>query len=297
MSVYGYAWAWEQKVAYGEKLVLLAIAEHLNSETNEAFPSLRRLVRMTALSERHVRRCITSLVSSEYIERIETFGHGGRQTTNTYRFRTEVHPIGIGSPKAPDGSDMRSSDARFRQSVEGRMGDTDAPLDAQVDHGPDARVQAPPTPESPLSRTLSLNRKKEPYGGDKSSKAGKAHRLPEDWKPSPKQVADAKALGLTDTDIAKAAPEFRDYWTDRGGREACKISWDGTWRNRCRAIAERLGRRPPAQAKGTANLTRDDWRRAVDYFEETGNWMMPGPPPGRQGCMAPKDICENRRFL
>ena len=151
--------------------------------------------------------------------------------------------------------------------------------------------QIPPEPcRTAAAQTAILNPSIEPSGTRTKADKSKGHRLPEDWTPSQKQIADAKALGLTDADIRRAAPEFRDYWTDRGGKDACKLSWDGTWRNRCRAIAERLGRRPKEASGSSYKFTRSDWERAIRHYRETSNWPGPGPAPGMPGCQAPPDL-------
>ena len=130
------------------------------------------------------------------------------------------------------------------------------------------------------------------------TRTARGSRLPKDWTPSPEEIADAKSLGLTDADVRKAAPEFRDYWIGVAGEKGVKLDWRATWRNRCRMIAERLGRTPdlPRDGKAKYKFSRDDWRRAVDYFEETGNWMLPGPPPGTDGCQVPRDLLAGRRI-
>lgn len=153
--------------------------------------------------------------------------------------------------------------------------------------------QTPPKPHRTVAvQTAILNPSLKPLVARPKNDKSKAHRLPEDWTPSLKQVSDAKALGLTDADIRRAVPEFRDYWTDRGGKDACKLSWDGTWRNNCRRTAERLGRKPKETTGSNYKFTRADWERAISMFKETSNWPGPGPAPGEIGCLAPDDLCE-----
>jgi hypothetical protein len=124
MSIHAYAWAWAQQLDPSEKLLLLAIADHLNSETNRAFPSVRRLMKFTGLSERHVRRCLGSLESADYIEKADAYNDAGRQISNTYRFRTEVRPLEIGRISGEDGSDLRTARARFDRTITGDRGDS-----------------------------------------------------------------------------------------------------------------------------------------------------------------------------
>jgi hypothetical protein len=114
--------------------------------------------------------------------------------------------------------------------------------------------------------------------------------LPESWKPTEKNIADAKTLGLTDRDIARTAPEFVNYWVGEG---KAKKDWDAVWRNRCITVGERLGRTPHGHHAGTNGytMTRTDWERVFKIYGSTSNWPGPGPEPGRPGCLAPKDLC------
>ena len=137
----------------------------------------------------------------------------------------------------------------------------------------------------------------EPFTGGqaKSSAKKRGSRLAPDWKPSVEQIAIAKAEGLNDREIAKAADEFRNYWCDVPGAKGVKLSWDGTWRNRCAALAERWGRTPPAKqgngVNGAKHLSREDWNRVFKIFKSTSNWPGPGPAPGNPGCIAPTELC------
>jgi len=72
----------------------------------------------------------------------------------------------------------------------------------------------------------------------------RATRIAEDWKPSERNIADAKKLGLFDTEIERQARRFRDFWLAKSGEGGTKLDWDATWRNWCDKEAERLGRAP-----------------------------------------------------
>lgn len=54
MSIEALKWAWQQEVTPTEKLVLLVIAEHANSDGASSFPSAERMVKMTGLSRRSI---------------------------------------------------------------------------------------------------------------------------------------------------------------------------------------------------------------------------------------------------
>lgn len=82
-------------------------------------------------------------------------------------------------------------------------------------------------------------------------KSKRGTRLPDDWEPSDADVAVARAEGLTDEEIFRAAREFRNFWTSRAGSAATKLSWSRTWENRVSEVADRLRRNGPRLVAST----------------------------------------------
>lgn len=76
-------------------------------------------------------------------------------------------------------------------------------------------------------------------------------RLPQDWEPRLQERDLALGLGV---DVAAAAEEFRNFWHAKAGKDAAKLEWDLTFRNRLKELAER-GRFP---------IKLPGWDRAVD---------------------------------
>ena len=64
-------------------------------------------------------------------------------------------------------------------------------------------------------------------------------RLPEDWTPSPTDVAAARKRGLTDPEIDLEADRFRNHWLASSGANSRKRSWPRAWDNWCISAAER----------------------------------------------------------
>lgn len=90
-----------------------------------------------------------------------------------------------------------------------------------------------------------------------SSKRGA--RLPEGWKPSERNLADASGMGMSSEAISTEADKFRDYWIAKPGAGGVKLDWDATWRNWCRNAASRqTGKRPPASAQSLKELFADE---------------------------------------
>lgn len=67
----------------GNRLVLLALAEHAHDDGTKAFPSIETLTRRTRLSERQVRNCLRALQASEAVEQTGKTKSG----TNIYTVR------------------------------------------------------------------------------------------------------------------------------------------------------------------------------------------------------------------
>lgn len=72
-----------------ERLVLLALAEHHNSKTGACHPSVGRIARKTALSERGVRKALSRLEAKGLLTIRRT--SGGLYATNEYRLTIPVH--------------------------------------------------------------------------------------------------------------------------------------------------------------------------------------------------------------
>jgi hypothetical protein len=44
-----------------------------------------------------------------------------------------------------------------------------------------------------------------------------------------------------ESSVRLEAEKFKDYWIAKGGREACKLDWEATWRNWCRNAKVQTG--------------------------------------------------------
>lgn len=55
-------------------------------------------------------------------------------------------------------------------------------------------------------------------------------RLPEDWSPTPEQIAWARKE-RPDIDPVLEARSFRNHWVAKPGKDAVKLSWNATWEN------------------------------------------------------------------
>ena len=92
-------------------------------------------------------------------------------------------------------------------------------------------VKQKPTPSSSSSSSSS--------NSIKASRLPTDFQIPVDWK----QWAKTER---SDIDVEMEAESFKDYWSSKGGKEACKTDWLATWRNWVRrANAAKAGQKSP----------------------------------------------------
>tara|TARA_R110002153_G_scaffold238911_1_gene393332 strand:+ start:8359 stop:9057 length:699 start_codon:yes stop_codon:yes gene_type:complete len=66
------------------KIVLYWLADHYNGETGRCFPSIKRLSKLSEMSQRSVRSQIDVLVSMQLVEIKKSYRPDGQQTSNNY---------------------------------------------------------------------------------------------------------------------------------------------------------------------------------------------------------------------
>lgn len=85
-----------------------------------------------------------------------------------------------------------------------------------------------------------------------------------------------------------------NYWRAAAGAKARKVDWDLTWKGWVQRTAERLGRKPMAEALAPpekVEIDRPTWERTAKIFAHNSNWPRDlGPEPGRLGCRMPPDL-------
>lgn len=90
MSFPATAWAFEQPVSVTEKVVLLNLASHAD-ECGVCWPSIKRLVRQTNVSESTIHRTLKSLAAKGLIVTQERRGENGRSRSNRYILNMDIH--------------------------------------------------------------------------------------------------------------------------------------------------------------------------------------------------------------
>src|SRR5690625_2118187 len=72
MSVNAMAWAWKAELKPTEKLVLLALCDHVNDENSQCWPSITHLQKKTGLSRPSVWKSINRLIEKSLVARCGT---------------------------------------------------------------------------------------------------------------------------------------------------------------------------------------------------------------------------------
>lgn len=116
---YKHVWANYPEVKGSHKLILLALAEFANEDSNECWPSIARLSEMTGLKDRQVQVLLRDLKADGYIE-IET--NYGRKNTNVYKLtmKEKVHssaPFTEGEKVHSEVKKVHSSAEKVHSSV------------------------------------------------------------------------------------------------------------------------------------------------------------------------------------
>lgn len=143
MSIRAIAWVLEHSEAEGvDRLVLIAIANHVRGDGGESRPGQRRIAREARVAQSTASRAIRRLVESGELE-IVTTGRG--QTTNRYRLSTT--PV-----NDPSRADFPSDPPRG--ITNGRVSDPLAPIS-----DPQGPISDPPRGiESTNAEPLTRNR-------------------------------------------------------------------------------------------------------------------------------------------
>jgi hypothetical protein len=171
MSVAAVAWAFEQHLPPNEKVVLLALADCENGQSQVCIPGQERIAQMSSMSVRSVRRMLTALEARGLIER-EHRNRGNGRTSDSYVLNRAVRLAGGVEPTGQSGSPNRTTVAGIREPEE-------EPEDT------------PPTPSEPTA-----SEKDDAFEGA--------------WAAWPRKVgkeaARRKFMALSDADLATMIP-------------------------------------------------------------------------------------------
>ena len=212
MSVQAMAWALDVRdLSPSEKLVLIVLGNFADA-AGSAWPSQKTLADMTCLTDRTIRSALASLEEKGLIVRTQRVREDGSRRSDMIALVMTERPSV--QPETPsEDPEILSGGAEIisggvRKSFPGGA-ETVSGHDPSLD--PSVRTITPPTPPEPGGR--------------------RGQRLPDDWQPSPTDRDKARAEGLTEPEIDRAATEFCNYWHSRPGAGGCKLDWSKTWHN------------------------------------------------------------------
>lgn len=102
----------------------------------------------------------------------------------------------------------------------------------------------------------------------REGKKKQALRLPDNWSPTPDDVAYAKRQGISDIDIDRQAERFRNYWL--AAKDGLKRDWSATWRNWILRFVEERGIVPASTSSIRPSI---DWDARLEFVRKRGRWM------------------------
>ncbi|WP_370191995.1 hypothetical protein [Bradyrhizobium elkanii] len=106
-------------------------------------------------------------------------------------------------------------------------------------HQPESTGLSTGRPVDNADVCLTVEVKKEGLSVGKERKKGS--RLLVGTRVSDEQRAIAIECGCPPDRVEAVWTEFVDYWSDIPGQKGCKLTWTGTWRNRVKALFDRVG--------------------------------------------------------
>lgn len=112
---------------------------------------------------------------------------------------------------------VRDESLRNKRAEGGKLGgNPNLKVNLKVIPKVEKKVKQIPTPSSSSSSS--------------SSNSIKALRLPTNFE-MPVEWKQWARAERSDIDVNMEAESFKDYWSSKGGKDACKTDWQATWRN------------------------------------------------------------------
>jgi hypothetical protein len=213
-----------------------------NTKTGKCCPSHHQLAKASATCETTSKSAIKKLKAMGVIE-FEP-NNGGRSKRNRYT----VNGVSSGqenhSPSGPFQQENQSpSGPLASRPADPLAAETSRPADPHRtqeiikpgngtrEEGALANASAPLDHAPVVGLTVAGVKNKNKTASRAQARAARGTRLPEDWRPSEKDLEVARRIGMPEPMIARAQFKFRNHWVAKTGRDATKLDWHATWCN------------------------------------------------------------------
>jgi hypothetical protein len=132
MSIQAVAWALEQRIPAGPKLVLVALANHADHTSGLCWPSVALIAHEASCSPRAVYRFVADLTRNGYVSVQKKRGKDGKQRSNNYWLTFDRLPLPWAavpptSPQDADESNAEDQEIASSDSHEDEPGDSLSP--------------------------------------------------------------------------------------------------------------------------------------------------------------------------
>lgn len=237
------------------------------------WPKQGTIAEKTGISRQRVNEGIKRLAELGYLQATEHVTERGQQAS-LYRVLLDmtapeaVMEAAHGKAEIVEIAAVASDDSRLspqttpRDLVSAEAQQTQDAVPAVASD--DSRVSPPG--DSHIKKNIPISSKE---------KNKRASRLPPDWAPKPREVAQGVEGGLSEAEVYAAADHMRDWAAS--SPKAVKLDWDATFRNWLRTTISdaKRGRRPVVSGADDAERKRRLW-----VLETYGEWRSEwGPRP------------------
>ena len=216
MSVQAITWAIEQNIPVaGQKLVLIALSNYA-TKAGVCFPGQEVLAKDTSQGTRTVRRHLTALEKTGFLQRTRRTREDGSRTSDEYQLN--MLPANLAGREDSQPAKTCRSTGQIGRAI----------LEPSVNQEDSTPSMVPPV-----------------------VKIGNSHgtRLNPNWNTTARHFVLGNELGFDESWVRAESEKFRDYWTAESGQRARKRDWNAAFRVWLRKAAEYVGRspRPPGQ--------------------------------------------------
>jgi hypothetical protein len=182
-----------------------------------------------------------------------------KPTPTTTRRGDTATPLGVTRRHPKDGQGRHSDTPR---------GDTATPLEAG-DLASTERV----TTSTPFGSAAPTQAPTREHAREAAPRTTRGTRLPADWKPDAELAQWTLDAGMSREQARRTLEDFRDYWTEKTGKDATKVTWSGTWKRWVRRELDNKPSRNSGRRPGKT-LTLND---VLDDLDATEGGYRPDP--------------------